>query len=129
MPTFSQTITHSVTGTGIGINSSNTYSGDGRDGRSIAVADSTTDLLVDIAINVSEIQSIYMRSSTDLKVETNDATTPDETINLLAGKPYVWSTGSYFANLLATDITKLFLTNASGAAATFDLEVVIDSTP
>lgn len=106
-----------------------TFSGDGQESLQIAIADSVTDQLASIAIDVSAIQAIYMVSDQDLTVETNSASVPDETLNLLANKPYVWYTGSLFTNLLATDITALYLSNSSGSAATFELEVVVDATP
>ena len=129
MAVFSQTITEIVAASGVGISSSNTFSGDGRSGRSVTVPASTTDHFVDLAINVSEIQSIYMVSDQALTVETNSASVPDDTIVLIAGRPYIWSVNSYFANLFTTDVTALYLTNAVGTDAVFQLEVVVDATP
>lgn len=112
------------------LSSSQTFTGTG-EANIVAetVADSVTDKQVNIAIDVSEIQSIYILSSQDLTLETNNGGAPVDTIALLAGVAYIWHTGSYFTNLLTTDVTALFLTNASGATATFDLRCVYDSTP
>jgi hypothetical protein len=117
-------------GGGLSLSASNSYSGTG-EANIVAesVPDSTTDQQVNIALDVSAIQAIYIKSSTALMVETNSATVPDDTITLVADVPYIWHTGSYFTNLLTTDVTALFLTNASGAAATFELRCVYDSTP
>lgn len=129
MAVFTHRITRKVATAGLSISSEKAYTGDGQGSRDIAIPDSTTDLQVDISIDVSQIQAIFMLSDKDLTLETNDGATPADVINLKAGVPYVWHAGSYFTNLLATDVTKLFLTNNSGSAARFQLEVVVDSTP
>lgn len=126
---YTHTLTRKITTPGRSVNAENTFSGDGQSSRTISVPDSTSDKLVNLAMDVSQIQCIYMKSDQDLTVETNDGAAPDDTINLLADKPYVWHAGSYFANLLTVDVTKLYLTNNSGAEAMFELEVVVDSTP
>lgn len=94
------------------------------------IADSVTDQLETISIDVSLIQSIYIHSTQAITLETNaiDAT-GGNTLLLLANDPYVWYTGSLFTNLLTEDITKIYLTNASGSTATFNLRCVYDSTP
>ena len=128
-------ITHTLTrrvaiGGGTPLESSIGYTGTGEvnvNGES--VPDATTDQLIVIAIDVSAIQSIYIISTKALTLETNSATVPADTIVLVADVPYIWHTGSYFTNLLGTDVTQIFLTNASGAAATFDLRCVYDATP
>ena len=112
------------------LSSSQTFTGTGEANIvTESVPDSETDQQVNIAIDVSEIQSIYIKSSAALTLETNSASVPDDTIVLVANVPYIWYTGSYFTNLLTVDVTALFLTNASGGAATFELRCVYDSTP
>lgn len=117
-------------GGGLSLSASNSYEGTG-EANIVAesVPDSTTDQEITISIDVSAIQSIYIKSSTALTLETNNAGAPVDTIVLVADVPYIWYTGSYFTNLLTTDVTALFLTNASGSAATFELRCVYDSTP
>jgi len=108
---------------------SKTYSGDAESKLEVAIADSVTDQQVNVAIDVTAVKSILMTSDQDLTVETNDGTTPTDTINLIAGVPYLWTTDQYFTNLLTADVTALYLTNSSGATANFDMECVYDSTP
>ncbi|NIO43789.1 MAG: hypothetical protein GTO41_28705 [Burkholderiales bacterium] len=127
---FNQTITRSVSSAGgREIRKSNVYSADGLDTREISVPDSTTDLLVNFTLDISQLKSIYMVSDQNLTVETNDSAAPQETIALLADKPLMWQNDSYYACPFAGDITKLYLTNSSGSTALFNLEVVHDSTP
>lgn len=117
-------------GGGLSLSASNSYSGTGESNIvDETVADSVTDQEITITIDVSAIQSIYILSDQALTVETNNGGAPVDTITLVANTPYIWHTGSYFTNLLATDVTALFLTNASGSTATFNLRCVYDSTP
>jgi hypothetical protein len=126
---FSHTITQNWSGDGRGLAASTAYSGDGQESREVAVPHPTTDQEVAFVLDVSEIEAIYMVSDQDLTVETNNGSSPVDTISLVAGVPYVWTAKSYHTCLLTTDVTALFLTNNSGAEATFKLEVVYDSTP
>lgn len=128
MPT-SQAVTMTVVSGATTLKNTKTYTGDGSQSRTISVPDSTTDQLVNITIDVSQIKSIYIASDKALTVETNSPTSPVDTITLVAGRAYVWDTDSYFTNLLATNVTAMYLTNASGATATFELELIEDATP
>ncbi len=94
-----------------------------------AVADSTTDQLVTINIDVSAIESFYMVSDQALTVEFNNSTTGVPTIVLAANVPFVETSDNYHVDLLGTDITAIYLTNASGSTANFKLRCVFDATP
>lgn len=113
----------------VGHNYSNSYSAESRVSQEVAVADSATDFEVEIEIDVSRLAAYMIVSDQDVTMETNSGSAADETINLLANKPLVWAAGSYYTNLLATDITSLFFTNASGAEATVKIEAIYDVTP
>lgn len=126
---FSHTITRQVNNGGETIAKTNTYSGDGRESRTIAVPDSTTDQLVNLTMDVSQIKSLYIVSNYAVTVETNSSSAPTNTIALVADTPLIWHTGSYYTNLLTADVTAIYLTNASGSAATVNIEIVHDSTP
>ena len=93
------------------------------------VATAQTDYEIVVAVDVSAIQCIMIVSTEDVTLETNDGTTPDDTISLLADVPYIWDTDSYFVNLLTVDITSVFITNASGATANIKMFGVTDATP
>jgi hypothetical protein len=94
-----------------------------------SVADSETDYEIVVALDVSAIQAIIITSDQDVTLETNSGAAPDDTIALTANNPYVWYTGSYYTNLLTTDITSIFITNASGSTATIDVLALVDATP
>lgn len=89
----------------------------------------STDLDVVVALDVSAIKSLYLLSDKDLVIETNDGTTPDDTINLKAGIPYIWNTDSYDTCLLTTDVTKFCVTEENSEAAVLKMECLLDPTP
>ncbi|MDZ4250311.1 MAG: hypothetical protein U0990_09510 [Candidatus Nanopelagicales bacterium] len=100
------------------------------------IADAQTDKLVNVAIDVSALQSFYMVSDQAVTIETNDGTTPQETIVLKANEPLSWIKGSnqlggadYPAVPFGGDVTAFFVTNASGSAAQLKIEILQDPTP
>lgn len=93
------------------------------------VADSQTDQLATITIDVSAVKAFFLTSDQALTVETNDGTTPADTITLVADRPYVWDTDSYDTFQLGTDVTALYFTNSSGSTATVYCYAVIDPSP
>ena len=93
-----------------------------------SIADATTDGEVALVLDVSQVKSFVMTCDTALTVKTNVAATPVDTINLVADVPYIYHTSSYPAFLLTADVTKLFVTNASGGAARFQLSTTYDVT-
>lgn len=107
------------------------YTADGQFSRDLTIPDSTIDQLVLANIDVSTIKSIYMLSDKDITIETNDGDIPVDTISLKAGKPLIWNTdiGVYMASPLLTDVTALYITNASGAEASIQIEIIFDATP
>lgn len=84
-----------------------------------SVVDATTDAEYLISLDVSKLQVFSMLSTQDMTVKTNSSGSPQETFTLTAGAPVVWQVGD--AAIFAGDVTALYLTNASGATATFTL--------
>ena len=121
------TIVEAVTAAGRTITKENSYTENAQNGISEPIPDQSTDLEVDFVLDVSAIKAIVIVSDQDITLETNNGTTPDDTINLVAGVPYIWTDKSYHACLLTTDVTALFITNSSGSAATRALESWLNS--
>lgn len=126
---FTHTLTKTVNAPEGQVSYSTGYTGSSVVAVDEAVANGATNLQINVAIDVSALKSIYIVSDQAVTLETNDSGTPDETISLLAGVPYEWQVGSYFTNLLETDITAIFITNASGATANVSLRALLDATP
>ena len=93
-----------------------------------SIADGQTNKQVAFALDVSQLKAIVINSSQNVTLETNSGSAADETISLLADVPYVWHYQSYHPCLLETDLTALFITNASGSAATLQIEALYDAT-
>lgn len=90
-----------------------------------------TNVSMPIAIDISQVRSFLICSSTDMTVKTNSSGSPDNTLTLRAGEPYQWykpnSGTAYDSFKLTADVTVLYLTNA--AEAVFELEILSDPTP
>ena len=71
-----------------------------------------------IAIDVSEIQSLFILSEGNITISTNDVSTglPDDTIVVLKDVPFIWPEPSSGAigTILAVDITSIWIRNDSG---------------
>jgi hypothetical protein len=109
-----------------------TKSSTGRVSSEESVADSETDFEITLpTVDVSACVLIYINSTQDVTIETNaDDATGGNTLTLKANEPYIWYTDAPWANVLTADITtNVFVTNASGAAATVTMEFILDTTP
>jgi hypothetical protein len=99
------------------------------DSGNVVVANGQTNKEVVLAIDFSQLKAIFISSDRAVLIETNDGTTPDDTITLAANVPYIWQVGSASACLITEDVTKVFVTNASGADANLRFRVLQDATP
>lgn len=93
------------------------------------VADSSTDAEIVFSLDVSAVKAFMIVSDRNVMVQTNDGSSPDDTLNLIAGEPYVWHVTSLDTFLLTVDVTSIFVTNASGGIATIVIEAIFDVTP
>ena len=126
MPSF--TIISNVTANGNTVTNSKTYTAGGGSSISTLILDAAEDDEIVITIDISQIKGLYMVADVAMTVDTN-ITAGTDTIVLVANVPYVETEDTYHVPLLTVDVTKLFLTNASGSDGTFKLEVVYDETP
>jgi len=97
-----------------------------------SVANLETDFEITLpTIDVSACVAIFILSTQDVLLETNaDDAIGGDTLTLKANEPYLWWTAAPFVNKLTEDIvTNVFVTNASGAAATVTMEFILDTTP
>jgi hypothetical protein len=126
----SHTITQGIAGSGVTRTKTFSYTQAGVamiDGEEVATAE--TDYELNFDLDVSACVSFYLESDQDVTFETNDGSSADDTIALKAGKPYIWHSESYDTFLLETDVTSVFITNASGSTATIYCVALYDVTP
>jgi hypothetical protein len=129
---YSGTITVAYSGGGTTKEDTITKSSTGRVSFEESVATAETDFEITCpTVDISACVLIYVKSTQDVLLETNDGgAVAGEAITLKANEPYVWWTAAPFVNKFVTDITtNVFVTNASGAAATVTFEAILDTTP
>lgn len=124
------TIQETVTYSGQSVSKSNTLTG-GQvtliDGETVATAQ--TDVLFSVTVDVSQVKAFYLVSDQDVTFETNSGSSPTNTIALKANIPYIWYTNKYDTFKLTSDVTAVYITNASGSTATIYMFAVLDVTP
>lgn len=95
-----------------------------------SIAGGSTDLELMCGVDVSALKSLFILSDRDLMLQTNDGSSPDNTINLKANQPFHWNAADgYFSNPLTVDVASIFATLAAGDAATLKIRALIDPTP
>lgn len=93
---------------------------------SFAVADATVDELVEIAFDAAKLKSIIIKTDQAVTLETNDGTTPQETISLSAAMALQWVSGEPGTIPFSGDITAFYFTNSSGETANIEIEALYD---
>jgi hypothetical protein len=83
-------------------------------------------LEVAATIDVSTIQGLQIKASHDLLLETNDATTPDDSLVLKAGDSLTWHKDSPVACPLTTDVTKFLFTEAGSVDVIFEARILVN---
>jgi hypothetical protein len=126
---FSHSVTVGVQTSSGGVTKTKSYSGSSETLVSESFPTATTDGDIVVAIDVSAVKSFYLVSDKAVTVETNDGSSPDDTIVLKADVPYFWNTDSYDTFLLTADVTVLYITNVSGSTASIELRVIQDASP
>src|SRR5574343_1599386 len=94
------------------------------------IPQSSTDLLVACVVDVSQLKSVYIASDYDVTIETNDGTSPGETLAVKGGKPITWVYGDTVACPLTVDVTALYCTTGAigTAGAALEIRLLIDPT-
>lgn len=95
----------------------------------VAIADGQTAKQINVAIDVSALKLLFISSDKDVTIETNNSSTPDDTIEITANVPLLWTPDCGFACPLSADVATLYLANASGAEAALKIRTLQDATP
>lgn len=83
---------------------------------SIALSANTTNQLLTLAYLTAVVKLVYIKSDVALTIKVDSSGSPEETISIAAGVPYVWCTGNPSTLLLSTDCnTGWFLTCVAAA--------------
>jgi hypothetical protein len=107
---------------------SQAFEGDLKTVLALTVPDESTDLEVPINVPIANLQFLVISSDKDITFKTNSDSAPDFENELLPNQPYIWYANAYDDNKIEDDITSVFITNASGAAATVSVRALIEAT-
>lgn len=93
-------------------------------------ATGTTNGEIDWTSTVANLKSILIYSDKAVTLKTNSSGSPQETIPLTAGQALIWVRASDGAGHIpfAGDVTKIFITNSSGATCAFKIRALAHQT-
>jgi hypothetical protein len=113
------TITQSENGSTAGTSVSNSSYEAGTTAASIdQVYSVVTDQAVAVAWTLAGLQSIVLLSDKNMTVKINDDGSPDATISLVAGVPFIWNrSGSYYAYPFGSSasVSSLYITTTAAS--------------
>jgi hypothetical protein len=122
---FNHAITNGYSdGAGTVVNAVTKFTGQTEAGFDGTIAANATDSAIAIAFPVTGLQSLCIWSDTNLVVKTNNATTPGQTINVLANVPIQWGTGMGATDPITAAVTSLYVTNATANPAKFKVRAL-----
>ena len=122
---FTTYVTSTVTQGTFTISNTDSYTTDQVSKIQESVATGTADQEISLAIDISKLKAFSMQASQAMTVKTNSSGSPQETFTLSAGTPVVFVDGD--TAIFAGDVSSLFITNASGSLATFNLVAAVDN--
>lgn len=94
-----------------------------------SVANGQTNKEYVLALDQSQLNGLYIWADGAITLKTNSSGSPDDTLAVPAGIPYVWCTGMLGTLLITADVSKIFITNASGGVVNFIIKAIQDGTP
>jgi hypothetical protein len=94
-----------------------------------SVATGSTDTLINGAFTYAEVKGVYILSDQAITIETNATDhTGGDILTMTANVPKVYFT-NFGVNPFAFNVTKFYVTNASGSTANITIRVLYDATP
>jgi hypothetical protein len=110
---------------GIIVQSTFTYNADSEAGLNTVVPGLTTNQAVALTLTISEIRSMVMWSNEAVTIKTNSSGSPQDTFALVAGKPLMWDTDTWFPIPFLGNVTEMFITNSGAQSATVVLRFLL----
>ena len=94
-----------------------------------AVLATTLETRIDLAISAARIKHLWLSSTADMTIKTNDAATgsPIDTLTLVAGHATDYSAASGATGPFSVDVTSFYVTPAE--VGTLHIRVLQDATP
>jgi hypothetical protein len=113
-------------GNAINISASRTFTGESQTTLAPTIPASTTNQQILLAIDISLLKLLVIKSDQNISIKTNSSSTPDNTLNIVANVPYTWGDGDYNAKLLTADVESIFVTNATTSPANVEILALVD---
>jgi len=129
MPSHKITTTWERVGANERVDGEVTITADSEANADIALAIDDADVQVNLSVIVAQLKSLYIKATTGVTIKTNDAETPDDTINLVEGQVLQWDTDSPFANPFTEDVTALYVSENDSTAGELTIRTLQDATP
>lgn len=90
------------------------------------IAAGATNVNILLAIDITKVKLLLIKSSVNMTFKTNSSGSPANTINLLAGIPYVWAAGGYETLVLTTNVSSIFVTNGTATDGLLEVYALSD---
>lgn len=85
----------------------------------LSLAGGATNTQFNLVFTKTSLQSIFIYTDAEnVTLKTNSSGSPQDTITITAGEPYVWDVSSGITNPFAGNVTSGFVTNSSGTIST-----------
>ena len=91
-----------------------------------SVAGSASNAQQAIDFSQSNLRAIYIKTDQDLTLKTNSTGSPQETVTLKAGVPFVWVYQSGITNPFAGNVTATYWSNAGATAANVYIRLLVN---
>lgn len=88
----------------------------------------STDQLVALTLDVSQLKALYLWADQDLTLQFNSHSSPTPAINLTANKAVVWYLDGGLTCPLSVDVTSLHVVSAASVAANLKCRFLFDPT-
>jgi hypothetical protein len=129
MTDFSESVRIVWTGPGsASLSGTVTKTNTGEGGLSIPVPATTSNLQINLVMDVSQIALMYMKSTVDMTLKTNSIGSPTNNITLAAGVPQHYLSSSGMTLQCTGDVTTAYVSNAGAVDGTFDIRFLYDAT-
>lgn len=96
------------------------------------IAGLSSDAVVEFAMDVSQLYSLFIVSDAALTLKTNSLSAPSNTFAIAANVPFTWMLGDPSlrdtSNAAVTDITSLHVVNAGSGDAQLQIRALYDPT-
>lgn len=128
---YTLTRTIQISGNGMSLTATETFTNGGNPRLSESIPDSSTNLLVTLGVDVSELDfiAIYADGALTVTGVKSGPATEGADLSISATKPFTWASTDGTANPWSNDLIGFYIDNASGAAVNLTIETIQDVTP